>query len=150
MIVPDLGGGLLGCYRCGNVWRFRKSPVRICPRCKSKYWDSPRKSKPKKVKPSKGLGVDQVVGPHRNAILALAEQFGATRVRVFGSVARGEAGPQSDVDILVSFREPIGLIKRAEFRERAAEILGRRVDLATEQGLHWLIRPTVVTEAVPL
>ena len=71
-------------------------------------------------------------------------------LRIFGSVARGEAGPDSDVDFLVRFRRPIGLLRRSEFRERAESLLGRRVDLATEASLHWMVRPRVLLEAIPL
>ena len=47
------------------------------------------------------MGIDEVIRPRRNLIRRLAEQHGARNVRVFGSVARGEAGPESDIDLLV-------------------------------------------------
>ncbi|EQD54441.1 Nucleotidyltransferase domain protein [mine drainage metagenome] len=80
----------------------------------------------------------------------LAREFQATSVRVFGSVARGEATARSDVDLLVKFRRPIGLLGRIEFKERAEKILGHPVDLATEGNLHWLTRPQILAEAVDL
>jgi len=91
-----------------------------------------------------------VVTPYRDALLALAGRFGATDLRVFGSVARGEAGPESDVDLLVRFEHPVGLFRRMELKEQVEQLLGRKVDLATEGNLHWLIRPTVLAEAVPV
>jgi hypothetical protein len=94
--------------------------------------------------------MSMVVGPHRQALLTLAAKFGATDLRVFGSVARGEAGPESDVDLLVRFEHPVGLFGRMELKERAEQLLGRTVDLATEGSLHWLIRPEVLAEAVPV
>ena len=97
-----------------------------------------------------GLSTSGVVLPHRKALLALADRFGATDLWVFGSFARGEAGPDSDVDLLVRFEHPVGLFRRMEFKELAGQLLGRTVDLATEGNLHWLIRPTVLAEAVPV
>jgi predicted nucleotidyltransferase len=148
--MPDLGAGLLGCYRCAYVWRLRKSPVRLCPRCKSALWDSPRTARPGSRRPKRGAGPDEVFGPRRDALLKLVRSFGATDPRVFGSVARGEAGPGSDVDLLVTFANPPGLFARMDFREKLEELLGRRVDLATEENLHWLIRPRVMAEAIPV
>lgn len=148
--VPTLRAGLLGCYRCGNVWTARKSPVTMCPRCKSRLWDAPRPARERSTKPRIGVGVKEVVTPHRAALQQLARGFHARNLRVFGSVARGQAGPRSDVDLLVTFDDPVGLLRREEFRERLEQLLGRKVDLVTEQGLHWLTRPTILAEAVPV
>jgi len=52
---------------------------------------------------SSGLGIDDVIGDKRQAVLELAEKHGARNIRVFGSVARGEAGPDSDIDLLVEW-----------------------------------------------
>lgn len=148
--MPDLGDGLLGCFRCGYVWRLRKAPVRICPRCKSSSWNSPRTVSPVPPPRKGGLGVEEIIGPKRDALRSLAREYGAVSLRVFGSVARGEARPDSDVDLLVVFRQPIGLLRRGELKERAGALLGRPVDLATEANLHWLVRPRVSAEAIPL
>ncbi len=87
----------------------------------------------------------------RNEILALAEKHGAGNVRVFGSVARGEAGPDSDVDFLIDIEDISrftwgggGLLVELE------DLLKHDVDLVTEQDLHWLIRDQVIQEAVEL
>ncbi|MBI3319168.1 MAG: nucleotidyltransferase family protein [Candidatus Omnitrophica bacterium] len=86
----------------------------------------------------------------REQILQLARRHGVTRVRVFGSIARGDAGPQSDVDLLVDVGAeptpwfPGGLIAELE------ELLGRRVQVITERGLDALLRDRVLQEAVPL
>jgi predicted nucleotidyltransferase len=148
--MPDLGSGLLGCYRCGYVWRLRKSPVRICPRCKSKFWDRPKETEPTRARSSQEGDLANLVRSKRTALLRLASQFGATDLRIFGSVARGEASLGSDVDLLVQFKRPIGVLARLEFKERASRLLGRPVDISTPETLHWLIRPTVVSEAVAL
>ncbi|MGH2588489.1 MAG: nucleotidyltransferase family protein [Dehalococcoidia bacterium] len=86
----------------------------------------------------------------RAAILQIAAAHGAHNVRVFGSVARGEAGPDSDIDLLVEVGPehsswfPAGLIIDL------GQMLGRKVDVLTEGGLHWYIRDRVLKEAVPL
>ena len=86
----------------------------------------------------------------RAQILAAARRHGVTRVRVFGSSARGDAGPESDVDLLVDVGPkltpwfPGGLVAELE------EILERRVQVITERGLDGLIRDRVLREAVPL
>ncbi|MDO8296889.1 MAG: nucleotidyltransferase family protein [Caulobacter sp.] len=77
----------------------------------------------------------------------LLDQYGVARIGVFGSVARGEAGPDSDVDVLVEFkpdRHP-GL-EFFTLRDRLAAILGTDVDLATSRTLHRLMRDRVLKE----
>jgi len=71
---------------------------------------------------------------------------GVRRFGVYGSVARGEAGPDSDVDVLVEFDQPPDLYDFAALRDRLAEILGRPVDLTTPQGLKPRLRPRVLDE----
>ena len=91
-----------------------------------------------------------LVRTKREQILRLARRHGVTEVRVFGSMARGNAGPQSDVDLLVDVGPdpspwfPGGLIAELE------ELLGRRVQVVTERGLDDLLRDRVLEEAVPL
>ena len=79
----------------------------------------------------------------------LLDRYGVQRVGVFGSTARGEAGPDSDVDVLVEFL-PATLPGFGFFRlERdLAALLGRSVDLVTPDGLHDLIQERVLGEAV--
>jgi predicted nucleotidyltransferase len=96
-----------------------------------------------------GLGIDEVIGTKREDVLRLAESHGAYNVRVFGSVARGEARSDSDVDLLVD-----GLENSAwgggRLLMELQELLGRRVDLASAGDLHRLIRDRILKEAVPL
>jgi uncharacterized protein len=133
------------CYRCGHVWSPHRARVRICPRCKSPYFWYPKVSVPRR---GRGLGIEDVIGPKKREVVRLARQYGAFNVRVFGSVARHEATPTSDVDLMVDAAtrgyRPIdlGLALR--------KLLGRSVDLVEERSLHWLIQPRVVAEAVPL
>jgi uncharacterized protein len=97
------------------------------------------------------LGIAEIIGDKREQILRIAEEHGASNLRVFGSVARGEATEDSDVDFLVeqdwtrlSAWGGMGLVVALE------EELGRRVDVATEEELKPRIRERVLREAVPL
>ncbi|HET6229062.1 MAG TPA: nucleotidyltransferase family protein [Longimicrobiaceae bacterium] len=96
------------------------------------------------------MGIDEVILGKRELIRQIAEKHGARNVRVFGSVARGDAGPDSDVDLLVeagpstSAWFPGGLVADLE------DALGRRVDVVTERGVLPSIREQVLREAVPV
>lgn len=85
----------------------------------------------------------------REAILALGEQYGARHIRVFGSVARGEERPDSDVDFLVDFPRGYDLFsQRLPLTERLAGLVGRRVEVVPEHELNRHIRDRVLKEAV--
>ena len=86
----------------------------------------------------------------RQEILNAAARHGASNVRIIGSVARGEAGPDSDVDILVAMEPDRSLLDRAGLLLDLQEILGRKVDVATERGLRPRVRESVMRDAVPL
>jgi uncharacterized protein len=102
--------------------------------------------------PSKtGLGIRELLDDRRLQILAIAEKHGAYRVRVFGSVARGEATEDSDIDFLVDYDVekitpwfPGGLLLELE------QLLNRKVDIATVDMLKERIRDRVLHEAVEL
>jgi hypothetical protein len=74
--------------------------------------------------------------------------LGVLEISIFGSVARGEAGPDSDVDVLVELGPGIGLFEYIGIRDRLAEILGRSVDMGTPTGLKPRIKDRVLAEAV--
>jgi len=99
----------------------------------------------------RGLGIDDLLADKREEILRLAEKHGATNVRVFGSVARGEATPDSDIDLLVDWdMERISSWGGAGLDLDLHDLLGREVDVVSEKALHRLIREQVLKEAVPL
>ena len=80
-----------------------------------------------------------------------AEQFGASRLRVFGSVARGEETAQSDVDFLVEFPKGYDLItQRMPLTQKLADILNRKVELIPEHELNAHMRQKILAEAVSL
>lgn len=76
------------------------------------------------------------------------QEYHVKSLAVFGSVARGEAGAASDVDILVEFERPVDLFVFLRLQRRLSEILGCRVDLATPNALHSAMRDQILAEAV--
>lgn len=86
----------------------------------------------------------------RRAILDIAARHGASNVRVFGSVSRGEERPDSDVDLLVDFSDERGFGDFLAMVEELEALLGRRVEVVTERGLSPHFRPYVERDARPL
>ncbi|MEO8397057.1 MAG: nucleotidyltransferase family protein [Chloroflexota bacterium] len=86
----------------------------------------------------------------RSDILMLAERHGAYNIRVFGSAARGEARPDSDIDLLVDFKPGYGLIDRIALMQDLEDLLGRHVDVVRERSLRERIRTNVLKDAVSL
>jgi predicted nucleotidyltransferase/DNA-binding XRE family transcriptional regulator len=86
----------------------------------------------------------------RSRLLESARAHGVRRVCAFGSIARGEAGPTSDIDLLVELAPDRTLLDLLGFRDEATEILGIPVDVATPDMLKERIRAEVLAEAVPL
>jgi uncharacterized protein len=86
----------------------------------------------------------------RGQILAVAARHGASNVRVFGSVARGEADAASDIDFLVDFEPGRSLLDLAALLVDLEDLLGHPVDVVTEPGLKARIRQRVLAEAVPV
>ena len=96
------------------------------------------------------MSVDELVRTKRGEILRIAAEHGAYDVRIFGSVARGEAGEESDIDLLVKLRPGRSLLDHAALLVDLQELLGRRVDVVTENALYWLLRRRILKEAKPL
>jgi len=86
----------------------------------------------------------------RDKIIDTLKPWGVRKVALFGSVVRGEESSESDIDILVQFKEPIGLFALARLKRSLSEKLGRNVDLVTEGALSPYIRPFVKREEVVL
>jgi uncharacterized protein len=86
----------------------------------------------------------------REKILTIASSHGASNIRVFGSVARGEASASSDIDLLVELEPGRSLMDLGGFLMDVQEELGIRVDVATERMLRPEVRRRVLAEVVPL
>ena len=96
------------------------------------------------------MDVNELLKVKREEILRIAAKHGARNVRVFGSVARGEADDQSDIDFLVDMEPGRSLLDRAGLLVDLEELLGRKVDVATERVLKPRIRDRVFREAVSI
>jgi predicted nucleotidyltransferase len=94
--------------------------------------------------------INDLLKSKRHEILAIAARHGARNVRVFGSVARGEAGPESDLDILVEMEPGTSLMDHIALMQDLEDLLGRKVDVVSDKALHWYIRDRVLAEATPL
>ncbi|NQS97622.1 MAG: nucleotidyltransferase family protein [candidate division Zixibacteria bacterium] len=86
----------------------------------------------------------------RTEILETAGKYGAFKVRIFGSVARGEAKADSDIDILVELEEGRSLLDLGGLLMDLQDLLGQEVNVLTENSLHWYIREKALKEAVLL
>jgi len=86
----------------------------------------------------------------RPEILRLARKRGARNLRVFGSVARGEAQEGSDLDLLVEWEPGRSLLDHAGLVQDLQDLLGMKVHIGTEKSLHWYVRERILREATPL
>ncbi|NEQ65414.1 MAG: nucleotidyltransferase family protein [Symploca sp. SIO2D2] len=100
---------------------------------------------------TRGLGIRDLLGDYRSQILIIAGNHGAYNVRVFGSVARGEATSESDIDLLVDYDLkkisswfPVGLIHDLQ------DLLGRKVDVVLSDSIHPFICDRINQEAIQL
>jgi len=87
---------------------------------------------------------------HRDEILRLAREHGARKLRLFGSAARGDDRPDSDLDLLVEMEPGRSLVDHVALKQDLEGLLGRDVDVVTEQSLHPRLRDRVLREAVSL
>lgn len=87
---------------------------------------------------------------NRDEILRLAARRGARNLRVFGSVARGEANVNSDLDLLVDWEPGRSLLDHSGLVQDLQELLGIKVHVGTEKSLHWYVRDRILREATPL
>ncbi len=87
---------------------------------------------------------------HRDEILRLAAKYGAYNVRVFGNVARGEATPESDVDLLVEFPPAYRLLDHAGLVAALKRLLNQPVDVSVETNLREGYRDEILRDALPL
>ncbi|HUW34276.1 MAG TPA: nucleotidyltransferase family protein [Planctomycetota bacterium] len=96
------------------------------------------------------MTLERILEEKREDILRIAAQHGAHNVRIFGSVARGEADEASDIDFLVDMEPGRSLLDLGGLQMELEALLGCRVDVTTERGLKARIRRRVLREAVPV
>ena len=96
------------------------------------------------------MGINEILKANREEILRIAAKHGAYNVRVFGSVARGEATLDSDVDFLVELEPQRTLLDQIALMQSLQELLGRKVDVTEPETLHECIKERVLKEAVIL
>jgi predicted nucleotidyltransferase len=87
---------------------------------------------------------------NRNEILRIASTHGARNLRVFGSVARGEDSPDSDIDLLVDMDPGRSLLDLVALGQDLEDLLQRKVDVLTDVSVHPALRDRILSEARPL
>ncbi len=100
--------------------------------------------------PSKNVDEHGLTDADRIAIHEAAAANGMEHVEVFGSVARGEARPDSDLDLLVDLGPGRNLLDFVGFKQAVEDALGKRVDLVSRRSIHPLLRDRILAEAVPV
>lgn len=98
----------------------------------------------------KPLGIEDIVGDKREQVIELAARHHASNVRVFGSVARGEARPDSDLDLLVQMQPGATIFDLVELWLDLKELLGREVSVISEGGLQAHFRERISKDLKPL
>ena len=94
--------------------------------------------------------IGDTIREKREEIISIAGRHGATQVRLIGSVARGEARPDSDVDLLVTWSEGTSLLDQAALMLELEKLLGRKVDIASDGWVKPAIRESVYRDAIAL
>ena len=100
--------------------------------------------------PEPTMALADLLRSRRDEILRAAARHGARSVRIFGSVARGDERPDSDIDLLVEFEPGRSVFDHAGLWLELQGLLGRKVDIVTLGGLRDRVRDTVLREALPL
>ena len=96
------------------------------------------------------MAIDVLLKEKREEILQIAQKHGARNVRVFGSVAKGEARARSDVDLLVEMEPGRSLLDMIAIKQDLEDLLGRKVDVVTEAAVSPYIRESVLNGAIRL
>ena len=91
-----------------------------------------------------------LIEAHRQEIIEIAERRGFSNVRVFGSMARGEATQDSDVDLLVTAKPKTTLVGLSGLALDVEELLNRKVDVVVDDEIYHLLRDRILGEAVAL
>ncbi|MBC8204068.1 nucleotidyltransferase family protein [bacterium] len=92
----------------------------------------------------------EILKQKRAEALKIAEKYKVKNLRIFGSVARGEDDEESDIDLLASFPEGFTLFDLVDLVKEIEELLGCKVDIASERGLKERVRARILNEAIPI
>jgi uncharacterized protein len=96
------------------------------------------------------MGVNEVIGDKRDEILRLTAKYGVSNVRVFGSVARGEAKEDSDIDFLVTVQEGTSVFKLVGLWLELKELVGREVSLVDDEAIDGDFEAEAIRDVMPL
>jgi predicted nucleotidyltransferase len=96
------------------------------------------------------MGTSEIIADKKEQVFALAAKYGASNVRVFGSVANGTADADSDIDFLVDMEKGRSLFDLGGLLMELQKLFNRKVDVVTENGLHWYIKDQILKEARPI
>lgn len=141
-----VSAGLLKVRREGNQHHYQANPD--CPLYEDLIHLIQKLADSSKVQDKKAhVTMNDLVKNYRTQILSLAKQKGISNVRVFGSMARNEAGPESDLDLLVDIDKGQSGLALGGFLADVSELIHRKVDVVTEKSLHPKIRKKVLHEA---
>ena len=94
--------------------------------------------------------INELLQEKRVEIISTATKHGVLNIRIFGSAARGEATEDSDIDMLVEMEPNRSLLDLSDLHTDMEVLLGRKVDIVTEDSIYWLLRRRILKEAVPL
>ncbi len=96
------------------------------------------------------MNINDLLNDKREEIMHLAVKYGARNIRIFGSAARGEASPESDIDFLVTIEKGRSLLDVIGLSQDLEELMGRKVDVITDGGISPYLRDKIYSEAIPL
>ena len=96
------------------------------------------------------MSLEELLDQYRDQIMEIAAKYGASNIRVFGSLVRGDAGAGSDIDLLVDLEADRSLFDLGGLLYELRELLKVDVDVVTAESLHWYIRDKVLEEAVEI
>jgi hypothetical protein len=102
------------------------------------------------INQTKATPIPSQLQAKQQEIIEISAKYGASNIRVFGSYARGEATPNSDLDLLMDLKQGISLLDRIALKQELEDLLGVKVDIAKPENLHEIIREKVLEEAIPL
>lgn len=94
--------------------------------------------------------LSHILQENRDLILSVAKEHGIKNIRIFGSVAKSEDGPASDLDLIVDFEDGRSLFDLIRFKHEIESLVKVKVDVVTENSIHWRIKEEVLDGAIEL